>query len=261
MARLFLWLTVGLGVLLLYGRWAERLTPTVTPSVAEPKALAAPAPVRPLVVAPTAADPATESRPENRTPLIAQLARIEARRRLALAGSAVYLDSLLAGPDSVIRRWGEGTVLKVLIGKPSAADPVVEAVGQALRMWESLRLGPTFVETHDSAEANIFVGWVTSSGSERTGEAEVQSNAVGEIELVRISLARTDQKGRVLGLEETRSVALHEFGHALGLPHSGRPTDVMFPTVAVLRLSERDRYSAQLLYAIPPGALREPMPP
>lgn len=261
MARLFLWLTVGLGVLLIYGRWADRLTPTVTLSVAESKAVAAPAPVRPPLVVPSVANAAIESRPEIRTPLIAQLARIEARRRLTLAGSAVYLDSLFVGPDSVIRRWGEGSVLRVLIGKPPAADSVVPAVGQALRMWESLRLGPTFVETQDSAEANIFVGWVTSSGSERTGEAEVQSNAAGEIERVRISLARTDQKGRVLGFEETRSVALHEFGHALGLPHSGRPSDVMFPTVSVVRLSERDRSSVQLLYGIPPGALREPIPP
>jgi hypothetical protein len=255
-------LTVGLGVLLIYGRWAERPTPIGSLAVVEAKALALPVPVRPPAAAnPATANPGTESRPENRTPLIAQLARIEARRRLALAGSSVYLDSLLVGPDSMIRRWGEGTVLRVLIGKPPTADPVVPGVGQALRMWESLRLGPTFVETQDSAEANIFVGWVTSSGSERTGEAEVQSNAVGEIELVRISLARTDQKGLVLGLEETRSVALHEFGHALGLPHSGRPSDVMFPTVSVLRLSERDRSSAQLLYGIPPGALREPIPP
>ncbi len=259
-ARIFLWLTVGLGVLLIYGRWAERPIPTVPISVAEPKP-AAPVPARPPVTGLAAGGSVNESRPENRTPLIAQLARIEVRRRLALAGPAVYLDSLLVGPDSVIRRWGEGTVLRVLIGRPPNADPVVEAVGQALRMWEDLRLGPTFVETQDSAEANVFVGWVTSSGSEKTGQADVQSNGIGEIEVVRISLARADEKGRVLGPEETRSVALHEFGHALGLPHSGRPSDIMFPTVSVLRLSDRDRSSAQLLYAIPPGALREPIPP
>lgn len=201
-ARIFLGLTVGLGVLLIYGRWAKRPIPTVTISGAEPKP-AAPVPARPPVTALAAGGSVNESRPEHRTPLIAQLARIEVRRRLALAGPTVYLDSLLVGPDSVIRRWGEGTVLRVLIGRPPNADPVVEAVGEALRMWEDLRLGP----------------------------------------------------------EETRSVALPEFGHALGLPHSGRPSDIMFPTVSVLRLSDRDRSSAQLLYAILPGALREPRPP
>ncbi len=256
-----MWLTLGLGVLLIYGRMAERPGPTVVVSGAEPNAAPRPAAVQPPAVAGAVGGVANESRSEGRTPLIAQLARIEARRRLTLAGAAVYLDSLLAGPDSVVRRWGEGAVLRVWIGRPPNADPVVEAVGQAFRQWESLRLGPTFIETQDSAEANILVGWVTSSGSERTGQADVSSNRDGEIEMVRISLARTDATGRVLGLEETRSVALHEFGHALGLPHSGRASDIMFPTVSVLRLSDRDRSSAELLYAIPPGALREPMPP
>ncbi|MSR02559.1 MAG: hypothetical protein EXR94_07445 [Gemmatimonadetes bacterium] len=103
MARIFLWLTVGLGVLLIYGRWAERPIPTVTISVAEPKP-AAPVPALPPVTALAAGGSVNESRPEHRTPLIAQLARIEVRRRLALAGPTVYLDSLLVGPDSAMGR-------------------------------------------------------------------------------------------------------------------------------------------------------------
>ena len=258
-ARLFLLAIVGLVLSLVFGRLIDRRPPP-TQSVGAVQPVVAPARAGPAGRIGSSA-PGSVPVAEARTPLIAQLARLEARRRLRLAGSAVYLDSLLSGPDSVVRRWGEGAVLRVLIGRPPEANPVVEAVGQAIRVWQGLRLGPTFEETQDSAEANVLVGWVSDSGTERTGLANVQASGDGEIKLVRISLARMDGKGRVLGLEETRSVALHEFGHALGLPHSGHPSDIMYPTVSVSRLSDRDRSSAQLLYLIPPGALREPLPP
>ena len=264
-AKLFLLLIVGLALMLVFGRLADRRPTPVPLPLASPPVRAVQRAATPSIGSPAetigSAAAGSVPIPENRTPLIAQLARLEARRRLNLAGHAVYLDSLLIGPDSVVRRWGEGAVLRVLIGRPPEALPVVEAVDQALRAWQSLGLGPTFAVTEDSAEANVLVGWVPEAGSERTGLADVQSLGNGEIKLVRISLARTDGKGRVLGLEETRSVALHEFGHALGLPHSGRPSDIMYPTVSVSGLSDRDRSTAQLLYLIPPGALREPPPP
>ncbi len=260
MAKLYLFAILGLLAIIGYGRLAVDSPPPAETRVVNGSSPARRAAAPTVAVAAVGAS-APAGRVEARAPLIAQLARIEARRRLALAGTAVYLDSMLVGPDSTIRRWGDDAVLQIWIGSSPDGAPVAEVVGDAIGAWQQLRLGPRLVVTTDSAAANVIVGWVSDSAPVRTGLAQVESSGDGEIKFVKISLARTGAKGRILGLEETRSVALHELGHALGLPHSGRASDIMYPTVSVSELSDRDRSSAQLLYLIPPGALSEPRSP
>lgn len=48
---------------------------------------------------------------------------------------------------------------------------------------------------------------------------------------------------------------MHEMGHALGLPHSDREADVMYPSRTARRLTTRDHRTALSLYALPGGAL------
>jgi predicted Zn-dependent protease len=46
-------------------------------------------------------------------------------------------------------------------------------------------------------------------------------------------------------------------GHALGLPHSPDSSDVMFPATQAGALSDRDRRTAQVLYQLPTGPVRD----
>ena len=53
------------------------------------------------------------------------------------------------------------------------------------------------------------------------------------------------------------AVAVHEAGHAIGLPHSADTNDVMFPATRTGTLTERDRRTIEVLYRLPPGPVRD----
>jgi len=215
------------------------------------------APTGSAIRADTASAPVTSG-----TPMIDLLARLESKRRLAQAGPYTYFDSLLVDTDSVLRRWtGDRPVLVAVRRGPAAAAPLLgDLVRQAVEVWTTARLGVQFVLTTDTASAQLTIQSTDRLQDGRAGLTNLSWTSGGEIRSASITLARSDSLGRRFPAPIALAIAVHEFGHALGLSHSGNPADVMYPISGSGRLSPRDRATVELLYQLPLGSLRDSTP-
>ncbi len=196
------------------------------------------------------------------TPTIDRLARLAARRQLTREGRSTYLDSLILTTDSLVRRWPDrnGTPLKVclVIGGPSDYRPrMAEFIREALYRWENTGMGVRFGPSSDTTDADIVVRWIDHFEFDRAGQTDLTWDQTGRVRRASISLAVRTNTGFAMPDDALLSVAVHETGHALGLPHSADSADVMFPATRTGTLSERDRRTAQLLYQLPTGPLRD----
>jgi hypothetical protein len=240
--------------------------PELIPPPPPPKAVARPTPPAAAAAPVTRSVAAASSTPgptsESRTPTIDRLIRLETRRRLAQSIRMTYLDSLVTGTDSTIRRWGDrdGRPISVVIDLPKEPNAArfVPRVQAAMQQWEALGLGLHFVVTTDTTAADVTVHWIDRFEQDRTGQADLQGGGDGAFTTGRVTIALHDKAKRVLTDREIETIATHEFGHVIGLPHSGDRADIMFPVATVTTLSARDRATAVLLYSLPPGTLREP---
>lgn len=185
------------------------------------------------------------------------------RRRLRDAAARTYLDSLLLGTDSLIRRWdlGAGRALEIAIvegGAPDYAPRLAQMVREAAARWEREGLGFYFDISPDTANADVVIRWRTRLESEdRAGQTDLVWDRLGHIRRAVITLALRNTAGGLLPDDALLAVAVHEIGHAIGMPHSDDSEDVMFPRARHNVISPRDRLTAYLLYQLPPGSVKE----
>jgi len=248
---------------------ADRLSHALASDSPEP-AVQGPSETRPATVDLEPADPEVPEDPSTSsslaapagTPTIDRLARLAARKQLTREAGATYLDSLLISTDSVVRRWPDrrGGALRVTIledgpegYRPRMADFVRGALGQ----WETLGIGVRFDAVSDTNDADIVVRWIDRFDFDRAGQTDLTWDHAGQVRKATITLALRTHAGVVLPDAALVTVALHETGHALGLPHSADSNDVMFPSARTGSLSPRDRRTAQVLYQLPPGPVRD----
>jgi hypothetical protein len=223
----------------------------------------APRPAPPPPPAPRPLPPPPAVTAPSGTPTLDLLARLEAHRRVTRAGSAVYLDSLLAESDSVLRRWPGGVESPVTVA--FVDDDVAQqaswgtaVVRDALRAWEALPLRVRFNIVQDTSTADVVVRWIPRFDplEKRAGQTEIEFDQDGNIRHAAIRLAITGSDGRRLDRAAAIMVALHEVGHTLGLPHSADARDVMYATPRTATLSDRDRRTVELIYGLPAGSVK-----
>lgn len=149
---------------------------------------------------------------------------------------------------------------------PAAAEERHEAVVAGIRSWQE-RV-PDLIRLHfvsDSSPAQIAPGWIDHFGTDIGGQCyyAVEERGGGYIHMrittfdlaVRKSPQAKSFPNTHYSVEELKRTAAHEMGHALGLGHSRRRSDIMFPdfTDESWSISARDIRTLRQLYALPNG--------
>jgi hypothetical protein len=190
------------------------------------------------------------------------IARTEGRRLLRRSAGITYVDSLFFETDSVVRRWRDPQDVGLMIALVESGDPAKDSqlaaiVSRALHAWQEVAPGLRLVVVADTAAAGIVIQTVDSLEGERAGQTDLRWTRDGAIQGARVFIALRTGDGSTVPNEGLFAVASHEMGHALGLPHSGEPLDVMFGTTRTGYPTERDARSIRLLYELPLGSVKE----
>jgi hypothetical protein len=189
----------------------------------------------------------------------------EVRATILAAGGQVYLSGMFLESDSLVRRWDPSRVdeLRVAYLLEDLPDWTTEhraVVREAFAEWEGIGPRLRFAELVDTTGADIVVRWIRQFDIDRAGQADLTWDRTGRILHADIKLALISPGGRFLPPEKLRAIALHEIGHALGLPHSAVAGDLMFPTADHPTFTSRDSATIQLLYRLPPTSIKWPRP-
>lgn len=166
-----------------------------------------------------------------------------------------------------IMRWPRDSGrLRVRVPLPREDDAgrasrLQRAAVQGILAWQ----GRPFELTVDDrrragADADILIRWATTLGGDQLGVTEVDWRKQGEEVEFRVrgmTLSTRHPRTPRVALEDRQVMltAAHEMGHALGLPHSDDPRDVMYPENTANSLSARDYRTLEALYGLPNGAI------
>jgi hypothetical protein len=176
--------------------------------------------------------------------------------------AGTYLPELLDAHNGWNYRWPDrrGEPMRIWVQEPrenTAYDPSwATVIRESFSVWDGLGLPLTFTFTLDSARAEVHVIWVDRFSERMTGLTQWRNDANGWIVGASIKIALHLPDGRRVTRDGVQAIARHEVGHLIGLDHTTDTTSIMAPQVYVTELSDADRRTARLIYALPAGKVR-----
>jgi len=182
-------------------------------------------------------------------------------RRVRDGEAGTYIGDILRERDSSLARWPDrhGVPLTVWVQPRSPVQDFgaeyVEAVRSAFQEWGSIHLPIRFSFVDDSADAEVHVNWIDHFNEAISGRTRWARDDDWVITDANIILAIHHNQGEQLDGDAMRAMAMHEIGHLLGLDHTTDSLSIMAPKVRVRQLSDADRATARLIYALPTGPL------
>ena len=185
-----------------------------------------------------------------------------ARRRLHDREAGTYIGEMLLERDSSLIHWPDRRRQPLTVWiQPRAAmrdfrPAFVSRVRDAFKEWDGVHLPVHFAFVRDSSVAEIHVNWIDHFREPISGRTKWARDDDWVITDANIVLAVHHSRGAQLDDVSMEAMALHEIGHLLGLDHTTDSLSIMAPRVRVRQLSEADRATARLLYALPTGPLR-----
>lgn len=182
-------------------------------------------------------------------------------RRVRDGEAGTYIGDILRERDSSLARWpdGHGVPLTVWVQPKSSVQDFstdyVDQVRSAFEEWAGVRLPIHFTFVDDSADAEVHVNWIDHFNEPISGRTRWARDDDWVITDANIVLAIHHNKGEQLDGDAMRAMAMHEIGHLLGLDHTSDSLSIMAPKVRVRQLSDADRATVQLIYALPAGPI------
>jgi len=186
----------------------------------------------------------------------------DTRRRIASGMAGTYIDELLTARDSAITRWPDRATrpLRVFVRDGDALEQwnpdFLPAVRDAFDTWTQAGIPVRFSFVRDSATADIAVHFVERFANGISGKTVWSRDGSHWLLSSDIQLAVTHPNGGTVTAPQMRAIALHEVGHLLGLDHTANPDNIMSARVRVRELSEADKATVRLVYAVEAGSLK-----